>query len=273
MLEVFKQIDLEKTEKYIINFLRSKVKNRKVIFGLSGGLDSSTLAALLAKAFEKEKILALIMPDSYVTPKEDINDAMTIANMYNIETRNIEITDFVELFLRKLGRTNLVTEGNLRARIRMIILYYFANAENRIVIGSGDRSELAIGYFTKYGDGGVDLLPIGYLYKTQVRLLANYLGIPKKIIEKESSPRLWPGQTAKSELGMGYDEIDEILYYYLDLKYKVNDIIRVTGIEESKVRKIVNMVIKNKHKLKTPPIAKIPHEVLFGSTNKLIPEK
>jgi len=177
------------------------------------------------------------MPDSYVTPKEDIDDAMTIANMYNIETKNIEITDFVELFLRKLGRTNLVTEGNLRARIRMIILYYFANAENRIVIGSGDRSELAIGYFTKYGDGGVDLLPIGYLYKTQVKLLANYLGIPKKIIEKESSPRLWPGQTAREELGMGYDEIDIILYYYLDLKYKVDDIIRITGIEENKVKK------------------------------------
>ncbi|NHV45889.1 MAG: NAD+ synthase [Candidatus Verstraetearchaeota archaeon] len=268
MFEVFKQIDFENTEKHIINFLRNKVRNHKVIFGLSGGLDSSTLAALLAKAFEKERILALIMPDSYVTPKEDIDDAMTIANMYNIKTKNIEIKDFVELFLRKLGRANLVTEGNLRARIRMIILYYFANAENRIVIGSGDRSELAIGYFTKYGDGGVDLLPIGYLYKTQVKLLANYLGIPKKIIEKESSPRLWPGQTAREELGMGYDEIDIILYYYLDLKYKVDDIIRITGIEENKVKKIVNMVIRNKHKLRKPPIAKIPYEVLFGSIKR-----
>ncbi len=268
MLEIFKQIDFERTEKYIINFLKNKVGNYKVIFGLSGGLDSSTLAALLAKAFERKRILALIMPDRYVTPKEDIDDAMTIANMYNIETKNIEITDFVEIFLRNLGRKDLITEGNLRARIRMIILYYFANAENGIVIGSGDRSELAIGYFTKYGDGGVDLLPIGYLYKTQVKLLANYLGIPKRIIEKESSPRLWPGQTAKDELGMEYDEIDKILYYYLDLKYKVNDIIRITEIEENKVKRIINMVIRNKHKLRRPSIAKIPYEVLFGSNKR-----
>lgn len=258
------RINLRKAEEFIVNFLRSEVKDKKVVFGLSGGIDSSTVAALLANTFEKEKILALIMPEKVHT--EDIEDALLIANEYNLDYKIIEIAEIVDCFLNKLGRgKSLVAEGNLKARIRMTILYYFANIERRLVIGCGDRSELAIGYFTKYGDGGVDLLPIGGLYKTQVKLLAEFMKVPRKIIEKESTPGLWRGQTAKEELGMDYDEIDEILYYHLDLGYDYDKLVDVLGKEkEDKIRFLLKKIADNKHKLSMPPIAKIPSEILFG---------
>ncbi|MCS7097946.1 MAG: NAD+ synthase [Candidatus Methanomethyliaceae archaeon] len=264
MCNPLKNINLKKTEEIIRDFLRKEIGDRGVVFGLSGGVDSSTVAALLARTFEREKILALIMPER--SDLEEIQDAMFIVNKYNLQYRIIEIEEIVKCFLNKLERKgDLIAEGNLKARVRMIILYYFANMERRIVVGCGDRSELAIGYFTKYGDGGVDILPIGGLYKTQVRLLAKFLNIPERIIEKESSPGLWRGQTAKEELGMSYDEIDEILYYHLDLGYDYEKIVKVLGEERrDKIKFILRRIIENRHKLINPPIAKIPNEVLFG---------
>lgn len=264
MRNPLKQINLKKTEEIIKDFLIREIGDRKVIFGLSGGIDSSTVAALLVRTFEREKILALIMPER--GELEEIEDAMFIVSKYNLQHRIIEIGEIVECFLSKLGRRgDLIAEGNLKARVRMIILYYFANIEKRIVVGCSDRSELSIGYFTKYGDGGVDILPIGGLYKTQVRLLAKFLDIPERIIEKESSPGLWRGQTAKEELGMNYDEIDEILYYHLDLGYDYERIVKILGEEKKdKIKFILKRIIENKHKLISPPIAKIPNEILFG---------
>ncbi|MEM1573474.1 MAG: NAD+ synthase [Candidatus Methanomethylicaceae archaeon] len=264
MLAPLQNINLKKTREFIINFLKNEVGDRKVVFGLSGGVDSSTVAALLAQTFEKERILALIMPEKAYY--EDIEDALLIANEFNLDYKIIEIGEIVDCFLNKLGKgKSLVAEGNLKARVRMTILYYFANIEKRLVIGCGDRSELAIGYFTKYGDGGVDLLPIGGLYKTQVKLLAEFMKVPRKIIEKESTPGLWRGQTAKEELGMDYYEIDEILYYHLDLGYDYNKLIIVFGKEkEDKIKFLLNRISENKHKLSMPPIAKIPNEILFG---------
>lgn len=258
------RINLKKAKELIVDFLRNEVKDKKVVFGLSGGIDSSTIAALLADTFEKERILALIMPE--IARAEDIEDALLIVNEYDLNYKIIEIGEMVNCFLDKLGRgKSLVAEGNLKARIRMTILYYFANIEKRIVIGCGDRSELAIGYFTKYGDGGVDLLPIGGLYKTQVKLLAEFMKVPRKIIEKESTPGLWRGQTAKEELGMDYDEIDEILYYHLDLGYDYNKLVNELGREkEDKIKFLLNRIAENRHKLSMPPIAKMPYEILFG---------
>jgi len=151
----------------------------------------------------------------------------------------------------------LISNGNLRARIRMTILYYYANLKNLLVCGTGDKSEILLGYFTKYGDGAADLLPIADLYKTQVRGLARKLDLPKSIVEKPSSPRLWPGQMAEKELGATYDEIDQILYLYVELGKKVDEIIDQTGIESEKVRSIVERFRKSEHKRRLPPIAKI----------------
>ncbi len=264
--EVLKKLDAAGAEKCIIEFLIERVKDRGVVFGLSGGLDSSTTAGLLVKAFGRDKVLALIMPEATSTPLVDLRDAIKVAEIFGLEYKTIDITEIVESFLKHIGRFGeRVAEGNLKARIRMAILYYFANLERRIVVGSGDRSELTIGYFTKYGDGGVDILPIGGLYKTQVRVLARHLGIPEEIAEKQSSPRLWPGHSIKEELGMDYEEIDAILYYHLDLGYGLSKIVELFGEEErQKVESVLRRVVENAHKLTTPPIARLPHDILFG---------
>ncbi|MGQ9759770.1 MAG: NAD+ synthase [Candidatus Methanomethylicaceae archaeon] len=265
-LQALRRLDVRRAEKIITEFVKEQVADRGVILGLSGGVDSSTVAALLVRALGNERVLALIMPDATSTLQVDIEDAMKIVETYNLRFKRIEIAGLVGSFLGVVGKVgDKVAEGNLKARLRMAILYYFANVEKRIVIGSGDRSELMIGYFTKYGDGGVDILPIGGLYKTQVRLLAKYIGIPNEISEKESSPRLWPGHTIEEELGMTYEEIDEILYYYLDLRYDLQTIVGLLGEDKrQKVENVLRRIKANEHKLRPPPTARLPPEILFG---------
>lgn len=247
----------------ICEFIRGKVGQRRAVVGLSGGIDSAVAATLSVRGLGREKVLALVMPDSAATPKEDVNDAIGLAESLGIDYRAIDITQaskaITELASAACERKDKVAEGNVRARLRMTILYYIANSEGRIVIGSGDRSELMIGYFTKYGDGGVDLLPLGRIYKTQVRELAKHLGIPQRIIRKESSPRLWEGQTAESELGISYEDLDMILYRLFDLRMRKDEIVRELGPNyAAKVEMVVRMVRESAHKRRVPSAPKIP---------------
>ncbi|MDI9643943.1 MAG: NAD+ synthase [Candidatus Verstraetearchaeota archaeon] len=251
--------DCELLASEICRFIRRKVGGRRAVLGLSGGIDSAVTAKLAVKALGSERVLALIMPDLASTPLEDVTDARTLADEIGIGYRVIDITGVAKSLVDLVSGTDVrrdkVAEGNTRARLRMTIMYYIANSENRIVIGSGDRSELLIGYFTKYGDGGVDLLPLGCLYKTQVRELARWIGIPQRIVEKESSPRLWPGQTAEGELGLSYEEIDRILFELIDLKKGVKEAIRDLGEEYAeKVTRVAWMIRRSAHKRRTPPV-------------------
>jgi NAD+ synthase len=127
-----------------------------------------------------------------------------------VATEKVDIGPISEAFSRLLPEQRLA-KGNLKARIRMAILYYFANLQSKLVVGTGDRSEILLGYYTKYGDGGADLLPLGGLYKTELRVLGRRLGLPASVVEKSSSPRLWAGQTAEGELGLSYEKADRIL--------------------------------------------------------------
>src|SRR3970282_94481 len=147
-----------------------------------------------------------------------------------------------------------VPEGNLLARIRMTLLYYHSNLLNRIVLGTGDRSEALIGYFTKYGDGGVDALPIGGLYKTQVRALGKYLGLPANIVEKKSSPRLWLGQEAEADIGLPYDSIDKILFCIFDEKRSPQETAKITGNTAKEVESVLKMHKASMHKGAPPEI-------------------
>ena len=142
--------------------------------------------------------------------------------------------------------------GNLRARIRKNLLYYYANSKNLLVLGSSDKSEFNIGYFTKFGDGAADLLPIVSLYKTQIRQIAKELGLPNNIITKKSSPNLWPNHVAESEIGATYDEIDCILYCIIDKKLSVDETVSQTKIESETVEKIYQLYKKSEHKRITP---------------------
>ncbi|MEW5760546.1 MAG: NAD(+) synthase, partial [Candidatus Thermoplasmatota archaeon] len=146
--------------------------------------------------------------------------------------------------------------GNLKARIRMLLLYAYANSKNLIVVGTGNKTELLCGYFTKFGDGGADILPIGDLYKTQVREMARFLEIPEKIINKVPSAGLWKGQTDEDELGIKYEKLDKILYG-IELGLDKNEISNKVELPIKEVERIMNMVELTKHKRKFPLIPKI----------------
>ena len=221
-----------------------------VIFGLSGGIDSGVIAYLCAKSM-KEKTLALIMPDSKISPKEETEDAIKIVDTLGINYKLIDINSIHREYYNVLEPNDLAL-GNLRARIRKNLLYYYANSKNLLVLGSSDKSEFNIGYFTKFGDGAADLLPIVSLYKTQIRQIAKELGLPNNIITKKSSPNLWPNHVAESEIGATYDEIDCILYCIIEKKLSVDETVSQTKIESETVEKIYQLYKKSEHKRITP---------------------
>jgi NAD+ synthase len=241
------------------SFIRRKVREagaRGVVVGLSGGVDSAVVATLCAMALGKKRVTALIMPESETTGKRDMEDAVRVAKILNVKYYIIDFSLVYREFkmvLPTFGEGARIPNGNLRARIRMCILYYFANSRNLLVAGTGNRSELKMGYFTRYGDGGVDFLPIGGLYKTEVKRLAEELGVPNEIIRKKPSPNLWEGQTAEGELGISYSKLDRILMRI----GKENDraIARELGLKESTIRKVRERVKLMEFKCKMPEIA------------------
>lgn len=226
------------------------------VIGLSGGLDSSTVAHLLVRALGKEKVLGLIMPMSGITRQEDLDDAVSLAEDLGINYRIIDIREIFEAYTSAnplFDENDKIANGNLQARIRMTLLYYAANRKNLLVAGTSDRSEILLGYFTKYGDGASDFIPIGDLYKTQVRELARSIGVPDKIVNKPSSPGLWVGQTAEGELGLSYDVIDRILIALFDRKMEIDEAAREVGVSREVVEKVMEMCRNSTHKRSLPP--------------------
>lgn len=224
------------------------------MIGLSGGLDSSVVLKLSVNAVGPEKVFGLIMPSSS-TPREDIKDAIDLAKSLRVRFEVIDLTPIVERYSQALPE-DARARGNLTARIRMNILYYYAAINGYLVAGTSDKSERKIGFFTKFGDGAADILPIADLYKTQVRELAQFLKIPRTIIEKKSSPRLWDNHLAEVEIGMTYETIDPILQL-LEKKKKPQEIAKKLKLPLNDVRKVKEMVEKSGHKRDPPPIAKI----------------
>ncbi len=254
------RIDLELARESIVSGLRKYVfelaGKRGGVVGVSGGVDSAVVAVLASQALGPENVHILIMP-SASTPKSDIEDAFLVAKRAGVPEKNVELIDIEPIlnsFDKALGEMTNVERGNLAARVRMAVLHQRAYRYDSLVIGTGDRSEILIGYFTKYGDGGVDVLPIGGLYKTYVRQLALHLGLPERIALKPSSPRLWPGHEAEKELGISYEVIDEILYWLFDVGLEPGEVSRVAGIERGIVDRVVEMHRRSAHKREPPPV-------------------
>ena len=258
---IIPEINPEESFKAISNFIKDLLfesKSEGLVIGLSGGIDSSLVAYISSSSINKDKILGLIMP-SETTTSEDVEDALLVASNLGIEKKVINIDSFINEFNQlnvEPGSEDVqkLAKANLKARIRMIVLYYHANLMNRLVLGTGNKSELYVGYFTKYGDGGVDLLPIADLYKTDVIEVAKHLGIPDKIINKPPSAGLWQGQTDEDEMGITYELLDQILYLMVDKKLEPLQIAEKLKINENEVLRIKSMMEAAEHKLVPPPI-------------------
>ncbi|TFG27893.1 NAD+ synthase [Candidatus Thorarchaeota archaeon] len=245
--------DYEPVKERVVDFIKDYV-NRSgvdgVVLGLSGGIDSSLVATLACEAIGAERVLGIMLPVDAEKDAKNIEDAKMLAEKLGMRHELFELKKAVAAYESiKLER---VAKGNLISRLRMVTWYAKANQENRLVLGSGNKTELMIGYFTKYGDGGTDILPIGDLYKTNVWDLSEHLGIPQKIIKKTPSAGLWQGQTDEGEIGVSYPELDTILFLKLERRMPDEEIIN-WGISKLKVQKVLRMMNHSKHKRDTLP--------------------
>ncbi|MBI2646887.1 NAD+ synthase [Candidatus Woesearchaeota archaeon] len=240
---------------------------QKAVVGLSGGIDSSVAAYLSVKALGSKNVTGILMPDSKVTSKQNIKDAINIAKRLKIKYHIIQINNPIKYFegideqLRI--KKNIYAKANLKARIRMMILYYFANLNKALVIGTSDKSEIALGYTTKYGDNAVDILVIGDLWKTEVIEIGKFLGISLSILKKKPSAELIIGQTAEKELGASYDILDKILKMYIEEDLSTNEII-TKGFNKKIVRNVVKRIRLNEHKRRAATIIRVSERSFHG---------
>ena len=253
------ELDHSSVKRKIVSFIKKKVEESQAegaVLGISGGIDSAVTAYLCVEALGSRRVMGLIMPDLRATPNEDVVDAKLVASELCIDTKEIDVAPIHKAYMKSL-ESNRLAEGNLRARIRMSLLYYHANMMNRLVAGTGDLSELRLGYFTKFGDGGVDILPIADLYKTEVRRLGEVLGINRRIVAKRSSPRLWPGHLAESEIGMSYETVDRLFKLRFDEGLDVPEIAAKMKLNRAKVELILAKYQASEHKRRMPEICKL----------------
>ena len=249
------KLDVKKTKDDIVEFVQNKVSEANadgLVVGLSGGIDSTLAAFLACEAVGKDNVFGIVMP-STTTPTEDKLHGTVIAQLLGINNKEIAIDSILNEFLSVTQlEEDKLSIGNLKARIRMSIIYFYANSKNYLVSGTGNKSEILIGYFTKHGDGACDIEPIGDLYKTDVYQLAKYLEIPQEIIDKPPRAGLWNNQTDEDEIGMTYELLDKILYRNLEKDIDANSIADELDIEVNDVNDIINRVYRNKHKSTVP---------------------
>ena len=224
----------------IREFLKEKIGNAYAIVGISSGIDSSLVLTLLATSIDYDKIKAVFMPDKF-TKKEDYEHVQLLSKATGIRIEEINIESIVESYRKVLDSNDKKLEGNIRSRIRANILYYYANKLSGMVIGTTNRTEYLLGYYTKYGDGACDIEPIETLYKTDVRNISGILKVPDAIIKKKPSAGLWDNQYDEDELNMSYEEIDSILKDVFDLH-----------ILRGNYEKLVEIYLKSMHKREMP---------------------
>ncbi len=247
----------------LIHFLQEeiyKVGLSKAVLGLSGGVDSSVVGALLAKALGPENVTGLIMPYRLSNP-ESRQHAELLADTFGFPFEVRDISPMVDAFFADEPDADVVRKGNKMARERMCLLYDFSAKHRALVVGTSNKTELLLGYGTIFGDLASAINPIGDLYKTQIWDLARYLGVPEVIVNKPPSADLWVGQTDEKELGYTYHEIDQLLYYLVDLRYS-NEMLLDLGYSQKTIDDISKRIQRNQFKRRPPVIAKISYRTI-----------
>ena len=261
--EINLSINPDLARNILTGFINSEITRAgfgRAVVGLSGGIDSALSCVLAAEALGPENVLAVRMPYRTSSP-ESLEHAQMVIEQFRVRSETIEITDMVDpLIAHDPGMSN-TRKGNIMARARMIVLYDRSEAFNGLVVGTGNKTEILLGYSTLWGDSASALNPIGDLYKTQVRQLSRSLNIPSVIVDKAPSADLWVGQTDEDELGFTYLEVDKLLYLLVDQRYSPDECVEA-GFERTFVEKVVNRIRRNQFKRMLPPIAKISNRTV-----------
>jgi NAD+ synthase len=259
ILEINLKIDPKETSTVIKDFIKTYTNNsgcKGIVIGLSGGIDSAVTAVLCQQALGIKNVKCLFLPDD-ATPQSDIKHQKLLIKKFKLNCETKNITEIIKKMTEGcIKKPDNLTLANLKARTRMVLLFEYANMNKYLVCGTSNKSELLLGYFTKYGDGGVDLMPLGDVYKTQVYEIAKFLKIPKEIISKPPTAGLLRGQTDEKDLRLSYRKLDLILCG-LERKIGNKDIARIASVKESDVERVKKMRVKSQHKRRSPLIPKI----------------
>jgi NAD+ synthase len=244
-------------------FIRSETQRagfEKVLLGVSGGVDSALSCFLAVEALGGENVLAIRMPYKS-SSQESFDDAQLVIDATGAQTTTIPITEMADGLIEKFPDMPRLRQGNIMARCRMIVLYDQSVAFNGLVVGTGNKTEILLGYSTLYGDSACAFNPIGDLYKTQVRQLAKAMGVPQVIIDKAPTADLWVGQTDEGELGFTYEEVDKLLYLLVDERFTPDECVDA-GFERKFVKTVVDRVRRYHYKRVMPPIAKVSNRTV-----------
>lgn len=259
--------ELEATRDHITDFIRGQVDAAGAdgtVIGLSGGIDSTLTAHLTVEALGADAVHGLVLPAA-VSREDNMSDAERVAESLGIAYDVVAVDPIVDSVLEaapgidasaadSADADDQVPVGNVRARTRTVLNYLVANREDALVIGTGNRTEALVGYFTKYGDGAVDCHPIGDLYKQQVRQLARHVGVPDRLVEKTPTAGLWAGQTDEEELGLDYDTLDAILALAVDGPLSPSAAAgHLVGVDAAEVERVLDLHRASAHKRSVPP--------------------
>ena len=262
-MDINLSIDTGLVRKILTGFIRSEITRvgySRAVVNLSGGIDSAVSFALAVEALEPQNVLAIRLP--YKTSSADsLEHAQLLIDQFSSQSVTIPITEMVDPLIAGEPDMSEVRKGNIMARLRMIAAYDQSESFKGLVVGTGNKTEILLGYTTLYGDSACALNPIGDLYKTQVRQLARALNIPEVIVAKPPSADLWTGQTDEGELGFTYEEVDKLLYLLVDQRYRPEECVEV-GFEQKFVRKVVERIRRNQFKRILPPIAKLTNRTV-----------
>jgi NAD+ synthase len=268
------KLDWQEVQTRIQRFIKdyaAKSHADGIVIGLSGGVDSCMIAALSALAIGGKRVTGLMLPEKEASTSLDTQHAKLLAKKFGLRTKEVDITGTLEAIYKSIpafDTKDRMANANVKARTRMIYVYYEANKQNLIVCGSSDKSETMMGYFTKWGDVAADIHPLMDLYKTQVRHLARHLGLPEEIVSKPSTPALWPGQLAEDELGMKYEQLDLVLYG-LERFMTTSEVSEQLDIPQATVEAVKRRWLSAEHKRRMLLVPKLEYRTI-GTDFRLV---